>query len=87
MPRCKYSNYVTLLPCNQFHRRGAGGQALTGGVAAPWPPLRTATGTNNMSNCTTIERIHTSQTSRYAQYYTKQLFAVCGINEIKALKL
>jgi len=36
MPRCEYSYYVTLLPCNQFH----GGTELS----HPWPPLRTATG-------------------------------------------
>ena len=36
MPRCEYSYYVTLLPCNQFHWGGhRGGQSSHRGAVAP----------------------------------------------------
>ena len=40
MPRCKYSYYVTLLPCNQFLYGSTGAEFSQ--APAPWSPLRTA---------------------------------------------
>ena len=39
MPRCEYSYYVTLLPCNQFYKGGENGGRALAGVMPPGDPL------------------------------------------------